>query len=100
MASSKAFELAAETLEGLTSLDRLESRGTLRILLNHAGLEARTVAGAQLAVAIEKLLPKELEARGVEDARSVAERLSVLVVGVVDGATDQSPEAVFARLGS
>jgi hypothetical protein len=99
MASSKAFELAAETLEASTSLDRLESRGTLRILLNQAGLEARTVAGAQLAVAIEKLLPEELEARGVEDARSVAERLSVRVAGVVDESSEQTPEAVFARLG-
>jgi hypothetical protein len=99
MASSKAFECAAEALEELSSLDRLESRGTLRILLNQAGLDARSVAGDQMSVAIQKLLPKELEARGVESAQTIAADMSARVACVADDSTQASPEAVFARLG-
>lgn len=103
MASSRAFEAACESLERLSSLDRLESRGTVRLLLGEAGLDARGVGSRELAVAIEKLLPGELEARGVADAAGIAARLRDAVRGVDDepaaDAPRESPEAVFARLG-
>lgn len=99
MPSSSAFETACESLEQLSSLDRLESRGTIRLLLNAAGLDARSVGSRQLAVAIEKLLPRELEARGVAEARTVADRLREAVVRVPDDVGAESPESVFARLG-
>jgi len=99
MAGSRAFETACSSLEELSSLDRLESRGTVRLVLCQAGLDARNVGGRELAVAIGKLLPRELEARGVVDASAVAERLAEAVGAVGDAPRTESSEAVFARLG-
>jgi len=99
MAASRAFEAACESLEQICSLDRLESRGTVRLVLGQAGLDARSVGGRELAVAIGKLLPRELEARGVADAPAVAARLGAAVGAVTDEPRAESPEAVFARLG-
>ena len=62
------FDLAAERLEHHTSFDRLEARGTLRIALKTAGLNAKSVTAGQLCVVFEKVMPGELENRGVSDA--------------------------------
>ncbi len=62
------FDFAAERLEHHTSLDRLEARGTLRIAIKIAGLPAKSVNAAQLCVVFEKVMPHELENRGVSDA--------------------------------
>ena len=69
--SVELFDFAAERLEHHTSLDRLEARGTLRIALKVAGLPAKSVNAAQLCVVLEKVMPKELETRGVSDAAVV-----------------------------
>ena len=44
MANSTAFEWLCEQLETHTSLDRLEARGTVRLTLKEAGLEASRVS--------------------------------------------------------
>lgn len=61
-----AFEFVCAELERSTSLERLVARGTVRIALKRAGLEARTVTAQQLAVVAEQILPEELATRGVE----------------------------------
>ena len=63
--SSPVFDKTCEEIEQRTSLERIEVRGTVRIGLKAAGLDAIGVYGAQMAVMLRKLLPKELEARGV-----------------------------------
>ena len=62
------FDLAAERLEHHTGFSQLEARGTLRIALKVAGLNPSTFTAGQLCVVFEKVMPGELERRGVSDA--------------------------------
>ena len=99
MADSSAFELACEVLERDTSLDRLEARGTVRLALKAAGLDGRNVAPHQMAVVVEKLLPVELESRGVENGPRVCAALKEGLAGLESSDSAETPEAVFTRLG-
>ena len=99
MADSTAFDLACATLEELTQLSRLEARGTVRIALKQAGLDPASVRAGELGVVARKVLPKELESRGVADAESICERLCGKLSQIQDSAGTETPEAVFARLG-
>jgi hypothetical protein len=99
LADSAAFEWVCKELEQSTSLDRLEARGTVRLTLKQAGLETRTVTPEQLAVAVRKLLPAELRARGIDEA-AVCEDLARGVQSIeAPGASHESPDEVFRRLG-
>ncbi len=102
MADSKAFDWICDELERATSLDRLEARGTMRLALKQAGLEARSVSGEQIAVVIEKLLPGELRSRGIEDPEATCEALRAHLaefVPAADAHLADTPEDVFQRLG-
>ena len=101
MAGANAFEWLCASLESATDFDRLEARGTVRIALKRAGLEVKTLSAEQVKVVLEKLMPEELETRGVADAASICTRLVGRLdeISAVDGVTAEStPEAVFARL--
>ena len=100
MADSQSFELACEVLERSSSLDRLEARGTIRLALKTAGLEARDVTVAQMGKVVEKLLPRELRTRGIENGDAVCEEIAAGLRGIRSGAAGETPEAIFARLGS
>jgi hypothetical protein len=100
MADSPAFDWLCRELETVTSLDRLEARGTVRIALKQAGLEARSVTPDQLEVVAHKILPGELGQRAVDWPDSICEQL---ITGLKQmepgGSKNDSPEAVFDRLG-
>jgi hypothetical protein len=99
MAESQAFTIACEQLEQATNLERIEARGTIRLALKEAGLDAASVSGSQLTVVVEKILPRELEARGVADTASVCSTIKSALASAPD--TDgpgNSPEDVFSRL--
>ncbi len=72
MSEAPAFVDAAEALEALTSFSQLEARGTIRIVLKEAGFRPEAVSAAELAAVVEKILPAELEARGVDQAALIA----------------------------
>jgi hypothetical protein len=97
------FDVICEKLEEVTSFNRLEARGTLRIALKESGLEAKTVRPDQLEVVIERVLPQHLRDRGVEDPEKICQ---VLIAAIPRGSADDStksadsPEAIFERLGS
>jgi len=100
MTISNAFEWLCENLEAATDLNRLEARGTVRIALKHAGLEAGKLSAHQVETVLEKLMPGELEGRGIVDAVSICRDLQgrLSQVPTSDDATEEnSPEAVFAR---
>ena len=101
MADSTAFDFVCAELERATSLSLLEARGTLRLALKAAGVDARSATAAQLRVILDKLIPGELRKRGCEDAENVCRELAArLGSRSFDGpAAADSPEAVFARLG-
>jgi hypothetical protein len=96
------FEFVAEQLEGKTELEKLEARGTVRIALKEAGLDARGVTKEQMAVMLQRTMPPELTSRGIDHASQVCQVLvSALkdftpVTGEHQG---ESPEDVFRRLG-
>ena len=96
------FDLAAERLEHHTSLDLLQARGTLRLALKAAGLQPAGLTMDQLRVAFERVLPGELETRGVGDAASVCGAVvDDVACSPVAGAGAESAnvDEVFRRLG-
>jgi hypothetical protein len=96
------FDIAADKLEGSTDMDRLAARGTLRIAVKEAGLDPRQLTIPQLRVVFEKLMPKELDARGVSDAAATCESTMDQIVGsagAIDAGASASPDDVFKRLG-
>jgi hypothetical protein len=96
------FDLAAEKLEGRTDMDRLAARGTLRIALKEAGLDAQKLTVPQLRAVFEKLMPKELEARGVNDAAATCQAAMNEIASSADSigiAPSVSADDVFKRLG-
>jgi hypothetical protein len=98
--ASGLFDFVAEQLERGTSLDRLEARGTLRIVCKMAGLEPKTVTPEQLGVLFERVLPGELEKRGVADTAAVCRSLAERVESAPKDRWDQPGDVdeIFKRL--
>ena len=100
MANPTVFDWICGELERLTSLDTLEARGTLRLALKKAGLEARSVSPQQLAVVAGRVLAGELRTRGIDNADQVCEDLvTSLKSQAPTSSAGESPEEVFERLG-
>lgn len=95
------FEFIAAKLQAQTDLDQLEARGTLRIALKEAGLDPRNVTPAQMSVMLEKTMPRELLARGVEGVESLCQGLIAGLKSFQGPSSGggESPEDVFRRLG-
>ena len=101
MADSQAFEWMCGELERSTSLDRLQARGTLRLALKEAGLQARSVTAVQMDAVVRQVLPGELRARGVQDEAAACESLAAsLAAADLEGEQGgaESPEEIFRRL--
>jgi len=100
--AANLFDIAAGVLESSTGLDRLAARGTLRIALKQAGLDPQNLTIPQLRAVFEKLMPRELKARGVADAVAACE---AAIDGIARDATEAdlaeatSPDEIFKRLG-
>ena len=98
--AASIFDLTADELESRSNFEKLEARGTVRLALKGAGLDAREVTASQMAVVFTRLMPNELSARGVENPESICEA----IVGVLKSARVEtnasSPEEVFRRLAS
>ena len=99
MTDSAAFDAACASLERNGTLDRLVARGTIRLVLKQAGLEPKTVTARELAVAVKRLLPAELAARGVPAPEVVCASIAEALQRVESRAASDTPEAIFARLG-
>ncbi|MDH3520402.1 MAG: hypothetical protein OEM49_08080 [Myxococcales bacterium] len=96
------FDAVAEMLQARTSLDRLQARGTLRLALKVAGLDPSDLSTEQLRVVLEKILPRELETRGVEQAAAICSAVMTDVASshVAEAADSRaSVDEIFSRLG-
>jgi hypothetical protein len=96
------FDFAADRLEQHTSFSRLEARGTLRIALKSAGLDLNGLSVDQLGVVFEKLMPGELEQRGVSEAAAVCSAVIDDLANspaVTDAASSDHVDGIFRRLG-
>jgi hypothetical protein len=96
------FDFAAERIEHYTGFSRIEARGTLRIALKVAGLDAGTLTAGQLCVVLEKVMPAELKKRGVkefaETCGAVMDDLANVPAAPAEaGAGDL--DGIFRRLG-
>lgn len=101
MGESSVFEWLSGALEKHTSLSRLESRGTVRLVLKNAGLEPASVRAHQMQVVLERMLPGALKKRGVEDADTLCWELASELRARGPSLTDPSadtPSDVFERL--
>ena len=96
------FDIAAEKLEESSGMDRLETRGTLRLAVKEAGLSIQNLTIPELQAVFEKLMPKELEARGVADAAATCKAVmknTASAASTADLAASNSPDEIFKRLG-
>lgn len=96
-----AFDWTCERLEARTDLTRIEARGTVRIALEAAGFDPRTVSREEMAVVLRKRMPAELASRRVSDPGPLCEELALGVchLGESEAPAAESPEQIFARLG-
>ena len=94
------FDFAAEQLERHTDFDRLEARGTLRITLKEAGLNPKALTVDQMRVVFERLIPGQLQSRGVEECESVCSALiTALASCPAEANATESSDDIFSRLG-
>jgi hypothetical protein len=78
----------------------LQSRGTVRIALQSAGLEARTLKKEPAIVVVERVLARELTVRGIANAASMCTELALALRLMHFTETGPEPaDTAFARLG-
>jgi hypothetical protein len=99
MADSPVFAFATRELERLTNMTKAEARGTIRLALRDAGFSADAVRAPELRVVLEKLMPRELASRRVDDGEAVCREIARGLDGVRDDGAADSPDTVFERLG-
>jgi hypothetical protein len=100
--AKETFDWLAARLAAATALSDLEARGTLRLALKAAGLDAGSATPSAYRVVVERVLGGELRARGVADSDALCLRLAGELAAHAPGdgpASASSPEAIFARLG-
>jgi hypothetical protein len=100
MPDSRAFDWLCGALTRATSFSEIEARGTVRIALKKSGLAAADVRPAQLQVVLKRVLPDELRRRGCDGAEAICDELAVELKDQGFEAERDTPEDVFARLGS
>ena len=99
MSAANAFDHVCEGLERRTSFDRLQCRGTVRLALKEAGLDAARVQPNEMAVVLKRILPAALRARGVEAHESICEEIARGLAALNLVQVADSPDAIFRRLG-
>ena len=101
MATHVLFDVAAERLEQKTDLDRLETRGTLRIALKESGLDPKSLTFSQLAVVFDRVMPRQLEALAVEDSAAVCSSVmsDLSDADLASASSKSSSDEIFSRLG-
>jgi len=95
------FDLVADELEKRTDLAKLEARGTVRLALREAGLDVRSVTLDQMTVMLRRVMPSQMQSRGIDAAETVCEAICGTLEGSGAGSTahdTESPEAIFRRL--
>lgn len=95
---SPAFAWTCAEIERVTSLSELVARGTVRLALKQAGLEAQSVSGDQMAIVLGEILPRELAARAVENAPRLCSEIAQRIRGRNFAGGDAVVD-VFQRLG-
>jgi len=103
MADSPVFEWVSAALEHATSFDSLQARGTVRLALRKAGLDAATVDVEGMNAVLTLLMPiKELASRKISDSDAICPRLAMDLKAANLSAPaisdQQTPEVVFRSM--
>ena len=96
--STKLFDQAAEELARQTDWTLLTARGTLRIAMKAGGVEPEGVGSRELRAVVERLMPRELELRGIGEPELVCAALIERVGDVVSDRSSSDSDEVFRRL--
>ncbi len=72
---SDVFEKTCGFLEKYTSFTRLQSRGTIRLLLKEANVDPQAIEKNEMIGALKSKLPSELQKRGISEGAEIAEKL-------------------------
>jgi phosphoribosylamine-glycine ligase len=100
VSSSPLFEWLCSEIATRTTLGLPQSRGTVRLALKDAGIELRTLNKGQALVIIDRVLPHELQLRGVGNAATLCAGISQALRALTLQQTGpDSAEAIFERLG-
>ena len=99
MANSAAFDAAHAALEKSSGMDRWAARGAIQLALMDAGLEASTVSKDQMAVVVERLLPRQLQSQKIADVSSVCARVRDALMLLREDKSVETADQVFQRLG-
>jgi hypothetical protein len=101
MADSPVFDWVGAALERATPFNSLQARGTIRLALKQAGLEAASVDVNGMCAVLQRIMPKELASRKVADGEAICARLVSELKAADPSAPkkdQQSPEDVFRRM--
>jgi hypothetical protein len=96
---SDTFTIVADQLCELSELDRLEARGTLRIALKKAGVDAKSFGLDELAAAFKEIMPGELAARGCADSGAILDAIMQSLKGGTLESAARSSDEIMRRLG-
>ena len=105
-ADSPVFEWTSAALERATTFNTIQARGTVRLALKKAGLDATTVNLIGMAAVLGKLMPKELASRKIENGEAICVQLVTdlknanIAAAPTHGSDEQTPEEVFRRMFS
>jgi len=99
VAGSPAFETVCSELACARGMDRWTARGTLQLSLMDAGLDSSSVNASQLAIVVERLLPRQLAQNQGVDVASVCARLRdvIAMLAADEGSTDADLPATRSR---
>jgi len=97
---TELFTIVADRLCGLSDLDRLEARGTIRLAFKKAGLDITSFGLDELEAVFSKIMPAELAARGCADAVTTCNAVMKSLEGDVPQSAAPSSDEIIRRLGS
>jgi len=101
MFESPVFDWMSNALEELTPWNTQSARGTVRLALKKAGLDARSVNKIEMIVVVDRLLERELAVRGIENAAKICHDLRSRLETESfssSGHHPVRPEDVFSRM--
>jgi hypothetical protein len=76
---SDVFEKTCELLEKHTSFTRLQSRGTIRLILKEANIDPQAVEKDEMVELLKAKLASELEKRGISEGAEITGQLVAAV---------------------
>lgn len=92
---SDIFEKVSDILGKQTGFNKLQSRGTVRLILKEANLDPKVLSKDHVVRLFKEVLPRELEKRGISNAPEVA-RLTI--ADVESASFAESAYDIFSKI--